>query len=221
MSDEHPAAGPETDLALARTVFGNRAELAVRYWELLGTAAVERGFIGPREVPRLWERHLLNCAAVAELIPDGASVVDVGSGAGLPGVVLIVARPDLHVTLLEPLLRRSVFLTEVVDELGLSANVVRGRAEDVQVRTNVGGADVVVSRAVAPLAKLMRWCVPLARPEGVVLAMKGSSAQTELDRDAPVVRTLGVRGLEVVECGAGLLVEPTLVVRATRSPSTR
>ncbi|MFI0142208.1 16S rRNA (guanine(527)-N(7))-methyltransferase RsmG, partial [Streptomyces luteogriseus] len=145
----------------ARAVFGDRYEIAERYYQSLATDGVERGLIGPREVPRLWERHLLNCAVIGELIAEGESVVDVGSGAGLPGIPLAIARPDLKVTLVEPLLRRSVYLAEFIESNGLDVLVVRGRAEESGVVKEAGGADVVTSRAVAPLEKLARWSLPL------------------------------------------------------------
>src|SRR5882757_3064071 len=138
----------------AGAVFGVRLDVAQRYAEALAGAGVERGLLGPREVDRLWDRHLLNCAAIGELLDPGERIVDIGSGAGLPGLPLAIARPDLRVVLLEPLLRRSEFLREVVTELGLEVEVVRGRAEEAWVRDRLGGSDAVVSRAVAGLDKL-------------------------------------------------------------------
>ena len=165
----------------ARAVFGPAVDAAIEYARLLATEGTVRGMIGPRELPRLWERHLLNSAAIASLVPAGARVVDVGSGAGLPGIPLALARPDLTVTLLEPLARRVAFLTECVDRLGLErVTVVRGRAEEGPVRRELGGADVVTARAVAPLDKLAGWCLPLLRSGGLLLAMKGSTAAEEL-----------------------------------------
>jgi 16S rRNA (guanine527-N7)-methyltransferase len=157
-------------------VFGSeRLPLAVRYAELLAGDGTVRGLIGPREVPRLWERHLINCAVLAELIPDEAAVCDIGTGAGLPGIVLAIARPDLQVTLVEPLLRRTSFLEEVVAELGLTrCEVRRARADALH---GVATYEVVTSRAVAPLPKLVAWSLPLVAPGGAVLAMKGSRAQ--------------------------------------------
>lgn len=197
-------------------MFGGRLDLAETFAEVLGTTAVERGLIGPREVDRLWERHLLNCAVVTELIPQGSTVVDVGSGAGLPGIVMAIAREDLRVTLVEPLLRRATFLTETIALLGLDVQVVRGRAEERSVVTDVGGADVVTARAVAPLGKLMGWCLPLAAVGGVVLALKGESAAEELERDRTSVVHAGGGDLAVVECGVGVVDTPTRVVRAVR-----
>lgn len=204
-----------------RAVFGAGADLAGAYADILRTVAVERGLIGPREGDRVWDRHLLNCVAVAELVPEGAHLVDVGSGAGLPGLVLAIARPDLHVTLVEPLLRRTTFLQESIVQLGLEVQVIRGRAEEPGTRSAVGEADVAVSRALAPLARVMAWCVPLTRVGGVVLAMKGASAQEELDRDREAVLRLGTSTPELVECRAGADENPTWVVRAERLPGDR
>ena len=173
--------------AEARAVFGPAVDAAAEYARLLATEGSVRGLIGPREVPRLWDRHLLNSAAIAALIPSGARVVDVGSGAGLPGIPLALARPDLSVTLLEPLARRVAFLTECVERLGLErVTVVRGRAEEDPVRRELGGADAVTARAVAPLDKLAGWCLPLLRPGGVLLAVKGSTAAEELAAAGPL-----------------------------------
>jgi 16S rRNA (guanine527-N7)-methyltransferase len=200
----------------AEQLFGARLPLAARYVDLLTEHGVLRGLIGPREVPRLWQRHILNSAVVAELIPVGATVVDVGSGAGLPGVSLAIARPDLTVTLLEPMARRVDWLTDVVAELGIPVDVVRGRAEEPDVRRRLGGADVVTARAVAPLAKLAGWCLPLVRPGGQLVALKGESASDELARDAELVRQTGGSELSVVSCGADVLPVPTTVIVVRR-----
>ena len=146
----------------AQAVFGESLADAVRYAELLADAGVTRGLIGPREVPRLWGRHLLNCAVLSEVVPKGVTVCDVGSGAGLPGIPLALVRPDLKITLLEPLLRRTNFLQEVVELLGLNhVTVVRGRAEEVL--GTLQPVHVVTARAVAPLDRLAGWGVPLLR----------------------------------------------------------
>lgn len=204
-------------LAIAHRVFGDRFDLAQRYHESLSTDGVERGLIGPREVPRLWERHILNCAVLGELIEADERVVDVGSGAGLPGIPLAIARPDLRVTLVEPLLRRSVYLAEFVETHDLeNVLVVRGRAEQPGVVHEAGGADVVTSRAVAPLAKLAKWSIPLIHEGGRMLALKGSSAAEEIERDRDELAKLGAGNLEVLECGTDLLEVPTLVVKAER-----
>ncbi|GAA3997365.1 16S rRNA (guanine(527)-N(7))-methyltransferase RsmG [Allokutzneria multivorans] len=201
----------------AEQVFGSRLELAVRFHDMLAQRGVELGLIGPREVDRLWDRHLMNSAVIRDLFPEGARVIDVGSGAGLPGVPLAIARPDLHLTLLEPMARRVGWLEDVADELGLSSvTVVRGRAEEKSVRTHHGGADVVTARAVAPLAKLAAWCLPLARPGGQLIALKGASAAEEIERDAREVKAAGGGVAEVVTRGEGVLEVPTTVVLVPR-----
>jgi 16S rRNA (guanine527-N7)-methyltransferase len=207
--------------AAAVELFGDRLPLAEGYVRLLAQYGERRGLIGPRELPRLWDRHMLNSAAVAELIPEGARLVDVGSGAGLPGVPLSIARPDIRVALLEPMERRVAWLSEVVDSLGLDATVVRGRAEDPGIRRSLTGADVVTARAVAPLAKLARWCLPLVRPDGVLLAVKGASAAEELDRDADAVGAVGGTNVSVAVCGTGFLAVPTTVIAIRKEKSAR
>lgn len=211
------AAAPESlPPAAAEVVFGERVNLARDYWTALATAGVERGLIGPREVPRLWERHILNCAVVGELIGEGASVVDIGSGAGLPGIPLALARPDLRIVLVEPLLRRTVFLKEFIDAAGLEITVVRGRAEQPGVIQEAGGADVVTSRAVAPLARLAEWSVPLLHDHGHMLALKGASVAEELERDRADVELAGAGNFTVLECGVGVIETPTVVLSAER-----
>ena len=202
--------------AAAAVVFGDRLDLARRYAELLAGPAVERGLIGPREVDRIWDRHILNSVAVAELIEPGARVVDIGSGAGLPGLPIAIARPDLRVTLLEPMLRRTEFLTEAVAELGLAVEVVRGRAEEPAVRTRLADSDVVVSRAVASLDKLTRWSFPLLRTGGRMLAMKGDRAEAEVAEGRPRMVALGAADVEVVRCGESYSSPPVTVVIAVR-----
>ena len=174
---------------------GDRLPALVRYADLLADSGVVRGLIGPREVPRLWERHLLNCAVVADLFPPETRLVDVGSGAGLPGIVLAICRPDLHVVLAEPLLRRTTFLTEAVAALSLD-NV---RVERVRAEQMAGDMDAVTARAVAPLDRLARWTLPLLRPGGRLVALKGASAGTELQAALPVLVGLGARHWEVLE----------------------
>ena len=197
---------------LARRVFSPaRLPLAERYAALLATDGVVRGLIGPREAPRLWERHLLNCAVLGELLPTEASVCDIGSGAGLPGLVLAVARPDLRLTLVEPLLRRTTFLDEVVDQLQLSnVEVVRARADALHGRRRF---DVVTSRAVAPLERLLGWSMPLVAPEGALVAMKGSSVHEEITQAAPVLQRLGCAQPTVHILGEGLLPSTTTALR--------
>jgi 16S rRNA (guanine527-N7)-methyltransferase len=201
----------------ARAVFGDRLPLAVAYAELLVTDGVVRGLIGPREAPRVWERHLINCGVTSEMIPIGASMVDVGSGAGLPGIVLAVARPDLTVTLVEPLARRTAFLSEAVTALGLDANVtvVRGRAEDLASGPSIT-ADVVTARAVAPLDRLAGWCLPLAAVGGRLLALKGASAVDEAAEHRDAIVRLGGSEPAIALCGVGLIEPPTTVVEIVR-----
>jgi 16S rRNA (guanine527-N7)-methyltransferase len=203
---------------VAAKVFGDRLPLAQRYAELLMTDGVVRGLIGPRETPRIWDRHLLNCAVVGDLIPQGASVVDVGSGAGLPGIVLSVARPDLTVILLEPLARRVAFLSEAVEALGLdTCTVLRARAEEITRKLPASlPADVVTARAVAPLDRLASWCLPLVTVGGRMIALKGSSAADEVAVHAPVVEKLGGSRPVVRTCGEGVVPEPTTVIELVR-----
>ncbi len=209
------------DAAVA--AFGDRLPLAMRYSAWLAGAAVERGLVGPREVTRLWTRHVLNCAGLDPLIPANRSVVDVGSGAGLPGLVIAIQRPDVHVTLLEPLLRRSEFLREVVVDLDLrNAEVERHRAEEWP-----GGRrfDVATARAVAPLARLAQWCLPLLRPGGQLLALKGRNAETEIEDATSVLQRLGAGSAEILTLdGEGdhstRVVRITAGVTSARRPAT-
>jgi 16S rRNA (guanine527-N7)-methyltransferase len=204
----------------AKRVFGDHLDRAIAFAQLLADHGVERGLIGPREVERLWERHLLNSAVIAELLPQNCRVVDVGSGAGLPGIPLAIARPDLNLTLLEPMARRVAWLDEVVETLGLSSvTVVRGRAEEASVREQLSDVDVVTARAVAPLERLARWCLPLLKPGGQLVALKGESALEEMERDAEAVRRAGGSRQRVVSCGADVLEVPTTVVLVERSES--
>lgn len=178
------------------------------YAQWLITAGVERGIIGPREADRVWDRHISNCAAMAELLPQDSHIVDIGSGAGLPGLVLGIVRPDIKVTLIEPLQRRCDFLNEVINDLGIAdrVKVVRGRAQD----SKGINADVVTARAVAPLGKLLTWALPLTRKGGEVLAMKGASAEQEILAAESV---LSGRNAEIVRCGQGIVEPLTTVVR--------
>ena len=213
-----PSSSPPTRLVdAARTVFGDRLPLAEAYAELLITDGVVRGLIGPREAPRVWDRHLLNCGVLSEMIPLGASLVDVGSGAGLPGIVLAVVRPDLTITLVEPLARRAAFLSEAVTTLGLdtAVMVVRARAEDVAGRPPAT-ADVVTARAVAPLDRLAGWCLPLASVGGRVLAVKGASASDEVAAHRDAVVRLGGAAPVISRCGVGVIEPPTTVVEIVR-----
>jgi 16S rRNA (guanine527-N7)-methyltransferase len=203
---EPPAAAP--------ALFGDTISLARRYAGLLSGEATVRGLVGPREVPRLWERHLLNCALVCDLASPSATVCDIGSGAGLPGLVMAIRRPDLAVTLVEPLLRRTTFLDEAVASLGLTnVEVVRARAEALHGDRTF---DVVTARAVAPLDRLSRWALPLVRTGGEFLAMKGSAVRAELETADPVIRRLGGATVELVELGRGAVDPPVRIVRVVK-----
>ena len=189
----------------AARIFGDNLARAERYHDLLATTGTTRGFIGPRETPKLWDRHILNCAVLGEAIATGLTVADIGSGAGLPGI-------DLTIYLVEPLLKRSTFLTEVVHELGLeNVTVIRGRAEEREVKATLGLVDVVTSRAVAPLGKLAGWSLPLVKPGGHMLAMKGASVYDELARDRVEIRKAGGGTATIFTVGNDLP-EPTTVI---------
>jgi 16S rRNA (guanine527-N7)-methyltransferase len=220
--------GPLTPAAAAG-VFGAALPAAERYVARLAGDGVLRGLIGPREVPRLWERHVLNSAAVAEAVPRGARVVDVGSGAGLPGIPLGLARPDLTMTLVEPMARRVEFLEEAVSDLEDDAvrgpsegrpasrwRVVRGRAEDRSVAASVGQVDVVTARAVAPLPRLVGWCRGLMRPGTQLVALVGARALDDLPALLPELTAAGMRDVHARAVGAALGDAATTVVVMTR-----
>ncbi len=194
--------------------FPDTAGLLVRYANWLAGAGTVRGLIGPREIPRLWDRHVLNSVALAEVVPASTRLVDIGTGAGLPGLAVAIVRPDLRVDLVESLLRRTDYLSEVVADLGLGdrVRVVRGRAEDKAVITEVGQAEFVTARAVAPLDKLVRWSFPLLVRGGRLVAMKGDSAEAELATHAAALRRARAEVVGVAECGVGLVDPPTRVV---------
>lgn len=205
---------PDALRPLAERLFGERLDLARRYTDMLAEAGPERGLIGPREVDRLWERHVLNCALLVGAIrPEARTLADVGSGAGLPGVVVAIARPDLQVTLIETMQRRTLWLEEVDAELGLGLEVVRARAEELHGRRTF---DVVTARAVAALDKLARWTLPLVAEGGELAVMKGSSAAEEIEKAGKTLRRLG--GVDPrIEIHGGPEVEvPTTVVRVQR-----
>jgi 16S rRNA (guanine527-N7)-methyltransferase len=204
----------------AKRVFGAALPAAEAYVARLATDGVTRGLIGPREVPRLWERHVLNSAAVAEAVPEGAHVVDVGSGAGLPGIPLGLARPDVRLTLVEPMARRVEFLEEVVAELaapaGLEWRVIRGRAEDRSVAGAVGRVDVVTARAVAPLPRLVGWCRGLMSAGSQLVALVGARALEELPGMVSELEAAGMRNVHARAVGAELGDAATTVVVMTR-----
>ena len=201
----------------AERLFGERLDLAERFVSLLAEQGPERGLIGPREVERLWERHLLNCAFMADAIDDAApgarTLADVGSGAGLPGVVIAITRPELEVTLIETMQRRTTWLEEVDAELGLGLEVVRARAEELH---GTRSFEVVTARAVAALDKLARWTLPLVAEDGHLLAMKGSSAADEVDKAQKVLTKLGGAPPTISRYGVGEVEVPTTVVQVRR-----
>ena len=185
---------------------------------VLATDGLTRGLIGPREVDRLWSRHVANSAVVEELVPEGSSMVDVGSGAGLPGIPIALVRPDISMILVEPLLRRSTFLSEVVERLQLAdrVTVLRGRAEEVSLQV-----DMVTARAVAPLDRLAGWTLPLAKLGGTVLALKGENADTELQDASDELERMGGGGAQVLTVGAAIVNPPTTVIRIMKLKAPR
>jgi 16S rRNA (guanine527-N7)-methyltransferase len=198
---------------VAREIFGSAAPKAEHYADLLAGPGVDRGLIGPNEIPRVWERHLLNCAVVASLVPDPCSLVDLGSGAGLPGIVLALLLPGTEVTLLEPMARRTAFLEECVSDLGLgNAQVWRAGAEEA---AGTLAADVVTARAVAPLDRLAGMAVRLVRPGGIVLAIKGAKAAQEVRAAREALTRLRVQQVEVLLAGSGKVDPAATVIRLT------
>lgn len=210
-ADHESAAPGDVSEPVVRSVFSSELEFVSisRYKDILVSRGIEWGLLGPREVDRIWGRHILNSAAVADLIPDSVSVADVGSGAGLPGIPVAILRPDLAVDLIEPLLRRSTFLTHSVDDLGITERVSVRRERAEQVRQTY---DAVLSRALAPLDRLIRWCLPLMRPDGQILAIKGASAGRELADHDRLIRASGLTA-DIVTPQVSREVEPTTVVR--------
>lgn len=204
----------------ARALFPeDRLDLAERYAALLATQGVMRGLIGPREGPRLWARHLLNCAVLGELVPARSTVCDIGSGAGLPGIVLAIARPDLTVTLVEPLLRRTTFLEEAVGALGLDrVEVLRARAESLHGSRTF---DVVTSRAVAPLDRLLGWSMPLVSASGAMVAMKGASVAQEVEAAERTLRRLGCAPPEILNLRSEPTDSPTTAIRVAWADPAR
>ena len=199
----------EKEPAVAAAIFGDRIDLARAYTAALARDSDTLGLLGPRELEILWSRHVLNSAVVAELVPDGSTVADVGSGAGLPGIPMAIAQPNAHFTLIEPMERRSDWLIAVVQELGLTnVEVKRARAEE------VGSVyDIVTARAVSALPKLLRMTVDLTRAGGSILALKGSKAADEVAEAQKLAKKLKIEGFEILTVGAQHLAEPTTVVR--------
>lgn len=208
---------PDRPPQLAAEIFGNRLPLADRYAHLLADTGVSHGLIGPRETPRLWERHLLNCGIVESVLPHRTRLVDVGSGAGLPGLVLAIARPDLDVVLVEPMLRRTRWLEHAVTDLGLSnVQVLRGKAQDFWGKLR---APVVTARAVARLGDLATWCLPLLDGDGRLLALKGETAARELTEDEQAVRRAGGVSGTLLLVGEEVLPEPTRLIDIRIGPT--
>ncbi|MEY4310995.1 MAG: hypothetical protein RLZ71_921 [Actinomycetota bacterium] len=201
----------EKEPAEAAAIFGDRIGLARAYAAALARDSDTLGLLGPRELERLWSRHVLNSAVVAELVPAGATVADVGSGAGLPGIPMAIVQPDAHFTLIEPMERRSDWLIQVCEEIGLTnVEVRRARAEE------VGSVyDIVTARAVSALPKLLRMTVDLTRAGGEILALKGSKAAEEVAEAQKIAKKLKISGFEILTVGAQHLAEPTTIVRTT------
>jgi 16S rRNA (guanine527-N7)-methyltransferase len=202
---------PEIEPAEALEVFGDHVGQARQFFDLLVRDGDLLGLVGPRELPKLWSRHILNSAVVAELVDDGQSVADVGSGAGFPGIPMAILKPKSEFVLIEPMERRANWLSEVVvPELGLkNVQVLRGRAEEAPLRNY----DVVTARAVSALPKLLRLLVPLAVSGGQILALKGSKAQAEIDESKTLAKKLKLDTFEIVTVGQNVLPDPTTVVR--------
>lgn len=202
----------------AERLFGDELARAESYAAFLATAGLERGLLGPREADRIWDRHLLNSAVLAELVPAEAGLVDVGSGAGLPGLPLALARADLRVVLLEPMLRRTTFLAEIVERLELSSRVtvLRGRAPEAAPDLPFA-SDCVVARAVAPLERLVSWTMPLVPRDGVLLALRGRSAEDEVRDAGAAVTALAGSPPELLFVGFDVVDEPVTVVRVVRT----
>jgi 16S rRNA (guanine527-N7)-methyltransferase len=202
----------EAEPAAAVAIFGDQIDLARSFAQTLAKDSDELGLLGPRELDKLWSRHILNSAVVAELVRPGDKVADVGSGAGLPGIPMAIARPDAEFVLIEPMERRSSWMLEVVEDLGLkNVRVLRSRAEDVTEQD----FDIVTARAVAALDKLLKMCVPLLKPGGALIALKGSKAGEEIANSKKLEKKLGISSFEILVCGEKFLPEPTSVVKTT------
>ena len=202
----------EAEPAAAVAIFGDQIDQARSFAQTLANDSDKLGLLGPRELDKLWSRHILNSAVVAELVRPGDKVADVGSGAGLPGIPMAIARPDADFVLIEPMERRSSWMLEVVDDLGLkNVRVLRSRAGDVTEQD----FDIVTARAVAALDKLLKMCVPLLKPGGALIALKGSKAAEEIANSKKLDKKLGISSFEILVCGEKFLAEPTSVVKTT------
>ena len=202
---KHIEAEPE----YAERIFGSGIETARGYVRALARDSDLLGLLGPRELDKIWSRHILNSAVVAELIQSGSKVADVGSGAGLPGIPMAIVQPKAKFVLIEPMERRANWLLDVIDELGLTnVRVLNQRAEEVRQYD----FDVVTARAVSALDKLLRLCIPLLKPGGSVLALKGSKAADEIEVAKKLQKKLRIESFQIVLCGDEILPEPTAVV---------
>jgi 16S rRNA (guanine527-N7)-methyltransferase len=202
----------ESEPAAAVAIFGDQIDQARSFAQTLANDSDELGLLGPRELDKLWSRHILNSAVVAELVKPGDKVADLGSGAGLPGIPMAIARPDAEFVLIEPMERRSNWMLQVVEDLGLkNVRVLRSRAEDVSEQD----FDIVTARAVAALDKLLKMCVPLLKPGGALIALKGSKAAEEIANAKKLEKKLGISSFEILVCGEKFLSEPTSVVKTT------
>ena len=216
--DEAGRANAPSPPRLAAEIFGERLPLAAQYADLLVTTGISHGLLGPREAPKVWERHIVNCAMAESLLPHRTRLVDIGSGAGLPGLALAIARPDLRITLVEPLARRTDWLHNTVEALGLTqVTVHRARAEDL---AGLIQASVVTARAVAKLEQLVAWSWPLMPQGGRLLALKGQNAAAELAEAQSRIGQLGVQSSAVHSLGADVLDPPVRVVEVVRAPPT-
>jgi 16S rRNA (guanine527-N7)-methyltransferase len=202
----------EAEPAAAVAIFGDQIDQARYFAQTLANDSDELGLLGPRELDKLWSRHILNSAVVAELVQPGNKVADVGSGAGLPGIPMAIARPDAEFVLIEPMERRLSWMLQVVEDLDLkNVRVLRSRAEDVTEHD----FDIVTARAVAALDKLLKMCVPLLKPGGALIALKGSKAAEEIANAKTLEKKLGISSFEILVCGEKFLSEPTSVVKTT------